>query len=379
MQAWTARRLSLLGFVLAALLLTAVGWFSYRQMRTLADTTELVGHTLIVREQAEIVLSLLKDAETGQRGFVITGDPEYLDPYENARKLLPTYQTRLHELTRDNPAQQVALPRLDALIEARLQRLREGIRVRREDGFEAAASFITGDEGKRLMDAARDAAASVLDEERRLYELRVAQLAADSRTATVTNITGLVLAGALVLGATMLLSVAGRQREVERTARRVADAVAAASRESEHRLRVTLTSIGDGIIATDDKGRVTLINPVAQALTGWTEVSAQGRALEEVFEIVNETTRQPVENPVARVLREGAVVGMANHTVLIARDGREIAIDDSAAPITSVDGRALGVVMVFRDVTEQRELERQRAALLEREQAARREAELLSR
>src|SRR5262249_48567190 len=80
-----------------------------------------------------------------------------------------------------------------------------------------------------------------------------------------------------------------------------------------------------------------------------------------------------------RVLREGGIVGMANHTVLIARDGREIAIDDSAAPITSVDGRALGVVMVFRDVTEQRELERQRAALLEREQAARREAELLSR
>jgi CHASE3 domain sensor protein len=237
-------------------------------MRTLADTTDLVGHTLIVREQAEILLSLLKDAETGQRGFVITGDPEYLDPYENARKLLPTYQARLHELTRDNPAQQVALPRLDALIEARLSRLQEGIRVRREDGFEAAARFVIGDEGKRLMDSARDVAASVLDEERRLYELRVGQLAGDSRAATVTNITGLVLAGALLLGATMLLAVASRQREAERAARRVADAVAGATRESEHRLRITLTSIGDGVIAIDDKGRVTLINPVAQALTG---------------------------------------------------------------------------------------------------------------
>ncbi|MFP5286616.1 MAG: PAS domain-containing protein, partial [Thermoanaerobaculia bacterium] len=98
-------------------------------------------------------------------------------------------------------------------------------------------------------------------------------------------------------------------------------------------LRVMLESIGDAVIATDEAGGVAFLNPAAQALIGWPEPEARGRPLEEVFPIVNEETRLPVENPVARVLRENVVVGLANHTVLLSRDGREIPIDDSAAPI----------------------------------------------
>ena len=96
---------------------------------------------------------------------------------------------------------------------------------------------------------------------------------------------------------------------------------------------VTLSSIGDAVITTDDAGRVTFLNPVAEALTGWNLDEAKDRPLEDVFRIVNEFTRQTVENPVHRVLREGTVVGLANHTVLLAKDGREIPIDDSGAPI----------------------------------------------
>ena len=113
----------------------------------------------------------------------------------------------------------------------------------------------------------------------------------------------------------------------------------------------TLTSIGDAVIATDPQGRVTLMNAVAEALTGWTELEAQGRTVPEVFHIVNMDTRQVVENPAARVLREGIIVGLANHTLLIARDGTTRPIDDSGAPIYAPDGRMLGVVLVFRDVT----------------------------
>jgi PAS domain S-box-containing protein len=128
-------------------------------------------------------------------------------------------------------------------------------------------------------------------------------------------------------------------------------------REQREWLRVTLDSIGDAVIATDTQRRVTLINPVAESLTGWSRQEAVGRSLEEVFVIVNEQTRQSADHPVAKVLKEGVIVGLANHTVLIARDGAERPIDDSAAPIRDSQGHIQGVVMVFRDVTERRQME----------------------
>src|SRR5206468_2314135 len=107
-------------------------------------------------------------------------------------------------------------------------------------------------------------------------------------------------------------------------------------------------------------GRVTFLNSSAEELTGWISSDAEGEPLEKVFSVVNEQTRQPVDNPVERVLREGVVVGLANHTILIARDGTERPIDDSAAPIRDAAGTMLGVVLIFREVAEQRRTEEQR-------------------
>ena len=112
-------------------------------------------------------------------------------------------------------------------------------------------------------------------------------------------------------------------------------------------LRVTLASIGDAVIATDTEGRITFLNGVAEALTGWPQHDAAGRDLAEVFHIVNESSRQEVESPAMRALREGQIVGLANHTVLIARDGSERAIDDSAAPIRDESGT---VMVCVRDL-----------------------------
>ncbi len=123
-------------------------------------------------------------------------------------------------------------------------------------------------------------------------------------------------------------------------------------------LRVTLGSIGDAIIATDTEGKVTFLNTVAEALTGWPLPEAKARPVTEVFNIVNEHTRQTVESPVARVLKEGMIVGLANHTILIRRDGTEVPIDDSGAPIRDAGGNTLGVVLVFRDITERKRVEK---------------------
>ena len=132
-----------------------------------------------------------------------------------------------------------------------------------------------------------------------------------------------------------------------------------ALRESEQWLSTTLRSIGDAVIATDAKGLVTLMNPVAEELTGWDEAEAVGQPLEDVFNIINEQTGERAENPVARVLREGVVVGLANHTALIARDGTKRPIADSGAPMRDEEGNIIGTVMVFRDITERKEMEEQ--------------------
>jgi PAS domain S-box-containing protein len=156
--------------------------------------------------------------------------------------------------------------------------------------------------------------------------------------------------------------------------------------EQREWLETTLTSIGDAVLAADMDGRVVFMNPVAERLTGWTAAEARGRLCEEVFRIINETTRQPAPNPVRRAIAEGVVVGLANHSVLIAADGTERPIDDSGAPIRNRRGRVAGVVMVFRDISERRrvEVERQTATLdrerlLDSERVARAEAERANR
>lgn len=123
------------------------------------------------------------------------------------------------------------------------------------------------------------------------------------------------------------------------------------------RLAVTLHSIGDAVISTDTEGRITLINAAAEQCTGWSREQAVGRPLEDVFRIIDEHSRAPRENPVSVVLRSNRVVELANHTLLIRRDGTEINIDDSGAPIRDSAGRLIGVVLVFRDVTEKQRIE----------------------
>jgi PAS domain S-box-containing protein len=162
------------------------------------------------------------------------------------------------------------------------------------------------------------------------------------------------------------------QINVDISARKRAEEEVLSQREL---LRVTLSSIGDAVIATDTKGNVTFLNQVAESLTGWTNKDAVRRPLQDVFHIINEETRRPVENPALRAIREDIIVGLANHTLLVAKDGTERPIDDAGSPIRDVEGKTIGAVLIFRDVTERRRLERAQTELLESERAARTAAE----
>ena len=141
-------------------------------------------------------------------------------------------------------------------------------------------------------------------------------------------------------GGTIALASTGRERKSAETLREV-----------NENLDITLKSIGDAVIATDAAGKIARMNPIAETLTGWPLAEATGRPLAEVFRIINAQTRRPVLDPVAKVLETGAIVGLANHTALIARDGTERQIADSAAPIRNAAGHTQGVVLIFRDVT----------------------------
>lgn len=167
-------------------------------------------------------------------------------------------------------------------------------------------------------------------------------------------IVALLLALLFLVGAAGLVAWQQRQNVYYRSLY----AAEAARHASEMRYFVTLNSIGDGVIATDAQGQVILLNPVAEALTGWTNEAAQGRPLAEVFRIVVEETHAPAPDPVAQVLATGGVVDLANHTLLIARDGAERAIADAAAPIRDAAGKLLGIVLTFRDQTAARDAQR---------------------
>ena len=145
-----------------------------------------------------------------------------------------------------------------------------------------------------------------------------------------------------------------------------------ALRDSERRWAVTLSSIGDAVMATDTKGQITFLNKIAEKLTGWSMAEAAGTPVTEVFRIVNEHTRAVVEDPVSKVIQSGMIVGLANHTVLLRKDNSELPIDDSGAPIWDDAGHLFGVVLVFRDVSERRRAEE---AMRESEQRVRRKLE----
>jgi PAS domain S-box-containing protein len=366
----TAGRLGVGAFGLACVLLLIIGWISLDRMADLREASESVDRALMIREATGLLLSLVKDAETGQRGFVITGDRRYLEPYDAALAAVPQHLERLRGLTAEIPRQQASLATLEGLIRRELAELRDTIATRERGGFEAAARMVATGQGKQVMDEIRGVIAEMRQEETRVLAERRALAEWEAWVATSASLGGLAAALGLLVAAGLLLNRAIVEREREHAARTTAQTLAAVLAESEAWLRVTLTSIGDAVIATDERGRVKLMNRVAEWLTGWSEADASGRPLADVFVIINEHSRLPVPNPTDTVLRERTIAGLANHTILTAKDGHEVPIDDSAAPILAPDGTLLGAVLVFRDISGRRRLERERAALLESERKA---------
>lgn len=343
----TAARLILFGLGLGLVGLVINTVISYRNLRTITENNGLVTHTQEVLVELESVVSLLKDAETGQRGYLLTGHKEYLKPYESAIGRVTAAIRHLERLTADNPSQQERLATLETRALAKLTELAATIQLHDNKNSAAALELVKSNQGKNEMDEIRRLTADLEEEERRLLADRTAESQRKVRQSVATLFVASAGVFLLLLGAALGLWQHLNFRQQSE----------AQIRAERKWLQVTLASIGDAVIATDNAGRVSFLNPTAETLTGWKESEAKGKPLDEVFRIVNEQSRRTVESPVAKALREGIVVGLANHTVLISRGRTELPIDDSAAPIFDESGQVFGVVLVFRDATRQRDAE----------------------
>lgn len=457
---------------IAALVLMVLVSLSYRQWDAYQRANAGAERSREILTDIDSVLTTVVDAETGQRGFLLTGEDRYLEPYNRALQELPRDLATLRAALGSNGNDLREFSQLSALADTKLDELRQTIEVRRSQGPKAAIAIVLTGQGRQTMDSIRALCAQMRREEKESRARASADGEAAAGTALLITVAGALLLlflfafgfepfaspdphawgrswqwryGAAILAvlaitliraaltplmsptsmpftlyfvavafaawfggfrpaalavalsllagswffaapthsfrvrghddkvAMLMIVIVGfgmaqlsrSQRKAVERAMRAEDA----ERSERQRFETTLASIGDAVIATDAEGIITFVNHVASALLKWPASEAQGKPLSEVFRIVNEKTRAVVESPVLRVLREGQIVGLANHTVLIAKDGTDVPIDDSAAPIRASDGSIAGAVLVFRDVSQRRQTEKQlaqQAVLLQR-------------
>lgn len=353
------------GLVLAGMVL-ALSFWAYDQIEKSAG--ERKDSRAVIRH-AENLLSELKDAETGQRGYVLSGDEAYLKPYLDVRDSIRVHLDELHHLSLDTNAR-THVDALDPLIIKKMETLANVITYYRAHRTTDGLIREGGATSKQLMDSIRTEIQSFVD----IEETNLAQYEAEFQS-NMRNLFLIIVAVSLLsvlcaLVFAYLIYKGERQRlenvlhlktqhllEIHKDLNAQLQQVNGNLQVSEEKLSVTLNSIGDAVMATDVEGRVTLLNPLAERLTGWTQEEAAGLPIEDIFHLINQETRQPLSSPIKDTLAQGVMRGLDAHPILIARDGSEYAIADSCAPIRSRDGQIIGAVMVFRDVTERKEIE----------------------
>ena len=337
-------------FLMSAVLIIAIA-ASYFAGRAALDAIAGIRDFDAAIQAIQDLRSTVQNAETGQRGYLLTREKKYLDPYAEA---IATIQPRLQavdKLAKAGLLSPEQVSELERLIEAKIEELRKTVNLVQSGRISAAMEIVRSDEGERTMESIRTTMAEIVSVQEN------GRAAASERADAAIQFRGWVFLWALwaiLLNLAFLLWAYHRIRK-EMMHHFVANLETRRQREI---LAVTLASIGDAVIITDTKGRITFLNAIAEKLTGWTAKEAEDRPCAEVFRIVDEETRLPLESPVDKVLVTGAIVGLASHTVLIRRDGSELPIDDSGAAIRETDGTVRGVVLIFRDFTAHQESER---------------------
>ena len=310
-----------------------------------------VDHTDQVIANARQLIRSMIDMESGLRGYFLTGDRFFLDSYIAAKSEVPAQLALLEQLTSDNPDQTQRIGEIRNL-DLRWIRYADNLLLRPNPRTLSSQDYAAGDE---LMNRIRAKEREILDAEDRLHRVRY------RRAAVLGNIVIGTAVGLSLLTAVLLFTLTRRElfelssaydkhlkAEAEKTQQ---------LQESRESYRITLTSLGDAVVATDAAGNVSFLNPVAEQLTGWDYQAARGRPLHEVLRIIDERTRTELEDAVALVRRSQPVVNVSSHVALISRSGQEYPLELTGSPILNDRNLLVGVVVVFRDITQRRQTE----------------------
>jgi len=338
-------------FLLPVVALLVVAAALYWQIRGANATVNLIQESDARISQATLVAKLMADEDSGLHGYENTADTRFLQPFVEAGANLPRELTKLENVAGGDVEQKQYV----ADLENEHQTWRDAFALQVIARVKAGGETNDIDlnlTGKAEMDEIRQDLNAIIRNAEAHRTVRIVRWHDQVRSMLV----GLLI---LALGMGVLIGMFTRSRlhavsAAYRTSLEVLEHRAEELFQSEQHLRTTMNSIGDGVISCDADGRVQIMNPVAQTLTGWSQAEAHGKPLEEVFQIISETTRDPMENPVAKVKRLNSVVGVADHTVLLRKDGTELDIADSAAPILDQTDNMIGIVLVLRDVTMER-------------------------
>lgn len=330
----------------AALLLLTAGVGALGTAR-LFDSEADVHRASEVISGLERLLSLARDMETGQRGYILTGKPDYLQPYEAALPEIRKEFDALAPLVQDDPVQQRRLAALRTLLKRKQDELAATIALRKSEGFDAAQAIVSSDAGKIFMDRARtmvnDMEATVQQQLRALRDRARA-------TRDVAIAVGLA-SGLLTLVVCVSFGYVMRRLLLVESA---ASDDLFAQRELLH---VTLASIGDGVIATDVDGRITFFNRVAEEMTALAADAVVGQPIEQVLTFRHALTQRVIDNPARVAVERKRIAALPVHTRFVGRGGGELPVDGNAAPTFDAKGKLVGAVLVVRDVSERERAE----------------------
>jgi PAS domain S-box-containing protein len=369
MRALKASLKIVVSFVAATLLVALAAGASLHAVRNLELASEAKEYTagLLVRSAA--LLASLGNAERSQRDHALTADDRFLAAYVSERDRIPVALEELRALTESRPSL-ASVEELQPLIAAKLAQLAAMVELRRKEGADAVVTALTAERERKASDAIHSAAARFTQAEAGVLDRERAEFTtyADRLFAIILVICGLALLLPISFSYQIYESSQSRTRdlvhvetqrllEVEENSNRRLQQANSDLQASEEKLAVTLNSIDDAVIATDAGALVTLLNPLAEKLTGWTQAQALGHPVEEIFRIIDAESRQALALPVRQTLEQGLTLSLADQTRIVARDGTECDIADSCAPIRGRDGQVVGAVLVFRDVTERKRLD----------------------
>jgi len=335
-----------IGFVIALLILVSVNIVIYINIRFHFEDEVIITKSLSIIQSSEALYSNIIEAETNRRGYLITGNEEFMKGYYPSANTIDSSFSDLNSMITDSVEKKI-LDTLQQLIFNRKDLLEESLELQEKKSKDFQAQIEFTQKGKMYVDRIKSCIKQIQEKEKAILNARLLEAETSSKYTLTNLVIGNILAFALLIFAFFLLNRSlNKRREAELSLE-----------ENRNWLATTLESIGDAVIVTSKIGEILFINKAAEQLTGWKSEDANGLVIDHVFNIYNEDTGKKSPDPVKAVVESRKIVSLEDHTILITKNKTEVPIDDSAAPIINAQGDLIGVVMVFRNISERRKAE----------------------